>query len=167
MDHILFWAWLPLVGFSPWMVLLAQSWSLLFQFHLHTERIGRLPRAWELVFNTPSHHRVHHGSQDQYLDRNYGGILIVWDRLLGTFEPERERVRYGLTTNLETFNPLRVAFHEYEAIWGDVRKAGGLRERLGYLLGAPGWQPALEAAGTSSTASSTSSSRPTSIGLVK
>ena len=83
-------------------------------------------RLVEAVFNTPTHHRVHHGSNEQYLDKNYGGILIVWDRLFGTFEPERERVRYGLTTNIETFNPLRVAFHEYVAIWRDVRAAHDL-----------------------------------------
>ena len=95
------------------MVLLAQSWSLIYQFWIHTERVVRLPRWVEAIFNTPSHHRVHHGSNEQYLDKNYGGILIVWDRLFGTFEPEGERVRYGLTTNIETFNPVRVAFHEY------------------------------------------------------
>jgi sterol desaturase/sphingolipid hydroxylase (fatty acid hydroxylase superfamily) len=168
MTYAPFWLWMPLVGFAPWMVLLAQAWSLIYQFWIHTERVGRLPRPLEAVLNTPSHHRVHHGSNEQYLDRNYGGILIVWDRLFGTFEPEGERVRYGLTTNIETFNPVKVAFHEYDAIWRDVRRAGRLRDRLGYLLGAPGWRPATEAAaGTSSTSSTTSSSRRTAIGLVK
>ena len=76
------------------------------------------------MLNTPSHHRVHHGANEQYLDRNYGGILIIWDRLFGTFEPEGERVRYGLTTNIETFNPVRVAFHEYAALGRDLRAAG-------------------------------------------
>ena len=88
------------------MVLLAQAWSLIYQFWIHTERVGRLPRPLEAVLNTPSHHRVHHGSNQQYLDKNYGGILIIWDRLFGTFEPEGERVRYGLTKNIETFNPV-------------------------------------------------------------
>ena len=136
--------WLPLLalGFEPWMVLLAQAWNLCYQFWIHTERIGTLPRPIELIFNTPSHHRAHHGSQDQYLDKNYGGILIIWDRLLGTFEPEGERVRYGLTTNIETYNPVKVAFHEYGAIWRDVKRATSWRARLGYLFGGPGWQPA-------------------------
>ncbi|MDP9134529.1 MAG: sterol desaturase family protein, partial [Actinomycetota bacterium] len=97
MTYLPFWLPLLLVGFPPWMVLLAQSWSLIYQFGLHTERIGRLPRLLEAVLNTPSHHRVHHGANEQYLDRNYGGILIVWDRLFGSFIPESERVRYGLT----------------------------------------------------------------------
>ena len=98
MTYLPFWLWLPAIGFEPWMVLLAQSWSLIYQFWIHTERIRKLPRPLEAVLNTPSHHRVHHGVNDQYLDRNYGGILIIWDKLFGTYEPEGERVRYGLTT---------------------------------------------------------------------
>jgi sterol desaturase/sphingolipid hydroxylase (fatty acid hydroxylase superfamily) len=142
MTYLPFWLWMPLVGFEPWMVLLAQSWSLIYQFGLHTERIGRLPRPLEAVLNTPSHHRVHHGSNEQYLDRNYGGILIIWDRLFGTFEPERERVRYGLTTNLRTFNPVRVAFHEYLDLWHDLRCAPSWRARGQLLWHGPGWRPA-------------------------
>jgi sterol desaturase/sphingolipid hydroxylase (fatty acid hydroxylase superfamily) len=138
----LFWLWMPLAGFEVWTIFLAQSWSLLYQFGLHTETIGRLPRPIELLFNTPSHHRVHHGSQQQYLDRNYGGILIIWDRLFGTFEPEGERVRYGLTRNIETFNPVRVAFHEYVDIWRDVRRSRRWRDRFGYAFRGPGWRPA-------------------------
>ena len=83
------------------MVLAAQAISLLYQYWIHTELIDRIP-GFGLVFNTPSHHRVHHGRNAQYLDRNHGGILIIWDRLFGTFEPERAPVDYGLTTNLET-----------------------------------------------------------------
>ena len=93
------------------------------------------------MFNTPSHHRVHHGSNHQYLDKNYGGILIVWDRLFGTWEPEGERVRYGLTKQLSTFNPVRVAFHEYIALARDVRAARGLRTKLAVALRGPGWTP--------------------------
>ncbi|MCK9248077.1 MAG: sterol desaturase family protein [Solirubrobacteraceae bacterium] len=141
-DTIIYWAWMPLVGFEPWMIFLAQSWSLLYQFWIHTELIERLPRWFEAVFNTPSHHRVHHGSQEQYLDKNYAGILIVWDRLLGTFEPEGERVRYGLTTNIGTYHPVRAAFHEYGALWRDLRSARTVRDRIGYLVGPPGWAPA-------------------------
>ena len=100
MTYFPFWLWMPAVGFEPWMVLLAQAWSLIYQFWIHTEKIRKLPRWFEAVFNTPSHHRVHHGVNDQYLDRNYAGILIIWDRMFGTYEPEGERVRYGLTTQL-------------------------------------------------------------------
>ncbi|MFD7159555.1 sterol desaturase family protein [Kribbella sp. NPDC059898] len=135
--------WLPLavLGFPPWMILLQQSISLVYQFFIHTERIGTLWRPVELVLNTPSHHRVHHGSNTIYLDRNYGGILIVWDRLFTTFEPERERVVYGLTTNIRTHNPLRVATHEFAAIWHDVRRAPNWRTRLNHLVRGPGWSP--------------------------
>jgi sterol desaturase/sphingolipid hydroxylase (fatty acid hydroxylase superfamily) len=126
------------------MVLLAQSWSLIYQFWIHTERVRRLPRPLEAVLNTPSHHRVHHGANEQYLDKNYGGILIIWDRLFGTFEPEGERVRYGLTTNIRTFNPVRVAFHEYIDLWRDVRRARRWRTRAEIALRGPGWRPAEE-----------------------
>jgi sterol desaturase/sphingolipid hydroxylase (fatty acid hydroxylase superfamily) len=141
MTYFPFWLWLPAVGFEPWMVLLAQSWSLIYQFWIHTERIRRLPAWVEFVFNTPSHHRVHHGVNDQYLDRNYGGILIIWDRMFGTYEPEGERVRYGLTTQLSTFRPVRVAFHEYVAIWHDMKRAHRIRDKLGVVFRGPGWTP--------------------------
>ncbi|MFF0098297.1 sterol desaturase family protein [Micromonospora sp. NPDC005257] len=141
MTSLPFWLPLALLGIPPWMIFLQQSVSLLYQFFLHTERINVLPRPIEWIFNTPSHHRVHHGSNTEYLDRNYGGILIVWDRLFGSFEPERAPARYGLTRNIGTYNPLRVATHEFAAIWSDVRRADCWRHRLGYLLGRPGWQP--------------------------
>ena len=141
MTYFPFWLPLPLLGFPVWMVLLAQAWSLIYQFWIHTERIKRLPRWVEGVFNTPSHHRVHHGMNHQYLDRNYGGILIVWDRLFGTWEPEGERVRYGLTTQLETFHPVRVAFGEYLALARDVGAARGVRTKAQVLMRGPGWAP--------------------------
>lgn len=142
MTYLPFWLWLPVVGFEPWMVLLAQAWSLIYQFWIHTEKIRKLPRPLEHVLNTPSHHRVHHGVNDQYLDRNYGGILIIWDRLFGTYEPEGERVRYGLTTQLRTFRPVRVAFHEYIAMWHDIKRAPRFRDKLGVVFRGPGWTPA-------------------------
>jgi sterol desaturase/sphingolipid hydroxylase (fatty acid hydroxylase superfamily) len=141
MTYMPFWMPLALLGFPVWMILLAQAWSLIYQFWIHTERIQRLPRWVERTFNTPSHHRVHHGANHQYLDKNFGGILIVWDRLLGTWEPEDERVRYGLTTNLGSFNPVHVAFHEYIALTRDLRAAKGWRTRLGVLFRGPGWRP--------------------------
>ena len=141
MTYLPFWLWLPLVGFAPWMVLLAQAWSLIYQFWIHTERIRRLPRPLEAILNTPSHHRVHHGVNEQYLDRNYGGILIIWDRLFGSYEPEGERVRYGLTTQLRSFRPVRVAFHEYIAMWHDIKGARRFRDKLGIVFRGPGWTP--------------------------
>jgi sterol desaturase/sphingolipid hydroxylase (fatty acid hydroxylase superfamily) len=136
----IFWAPLPLLGFAPEQVLTAQAISLVYQFWIHTEHIGRLgPLEW--VLNTPSHHRVHHGRNVEYLDRNYGGIFIVWDRLFGTFEPERAPVDYGLTRNLTTFHPVRVAFHEWSAMLRDAWRARSGRDRLGYLVAAPGWSP--------------------------
>jgi sterol desaturase/sphingolipid hydroxylase (fatty acid hydroxylase superfamily) len=133
--------YLPLaLVFTPAQFATAYGINLLYQFWIHTELIGRLgPLEW--VLNTPSHHRVHHGANVQYLDRNYAGILIVWDRWFGTFEPERERVRYGLTKNIGRFNPVYAAFHEFAAVMRDALGARSLRDALGYLLRAPGWKP--------------------------
>ena len=143
MTYLPFWLPLLLLGFPPWMVLLAQSWSLIYQFGLHTERIGRLPRPIEAFFNTPRHHRVHHGANEQYLDRNYGGILIIWDRLFGSFIREEERVRYGLTKNIDTFNPVKVAFGEYGALLRDVPGRARLADEAPRSRCAgPGWLPA-------------------------
>ena len=138
---VLFFLPVALVGVPVEIVLASWSFNLLYQFWIHTEAIDKLWKPFELVFNTPSHHRVHHGSQSQYLDRNYGGALIVWDRLFGSFEPEGERVVYGLTKNITTHNPLRVATHEYVAIWRDLRSASRWRDRAGLLLHGPGWAP--------------------------
>jgi len=142
MTSLPFWLPLALVGFPPWMILLQQAISLIYQFFLHTERVDRLWRPVEWVFNTPSHHRVHHASDAGYLDRNYAGILIVWDRLFGTFSPEVVRPTYGLTKNISTYNPVRVAFGEYAALWQDLRAAGSWRDRVRYLVRRPGWVPA-------------------------
>ena len=118
---------------------------------MHTEAIGKLPRWFEGVFNSASHHRVHHGSNGRHLDKNYGGILIAWDRLFGTFEEENERVVYGLTKNITTYNPLRIAFHEYAAILRDVGRAKSAREVVGYVFGPPGWPHSVAAARDAST----------------
>jgi sterol desaturase/sphingolipid hydroxylase (fatty acid hydroxylase superfamily) len=136
MTGMLFWAPLALLGFHPLMILTQQAISLLYQFWIHTQAIKSLgPLEW--VLNTPAHHRVHHGSNPQYLDRNYAGIFIVWDRLFGTFEPEREPVRYGLTHNIKTFNPVRIAFHEWAAIAREVRASRSWREALYRIFGRP------------------------------
>ena len=142
MTSLPFWLPLALVGFPPWAILLQQAVSLLYQFFLHTERVEKLWRPVEWFFNTPSHHRVHHASNATYLDRNYGGILIVWDRLFRSFEPEGERVVYGLTKDIGTYNPVRVAFGEFGALARDLRSASRWRDRLGYAFRRPGWAPA-------------------------
>jgi sterol desaturase/sphingolipid hydroxylase (fatty acid hydroxylase superfamily) len=133
----MFWIPLPLLGFPPHMILTAQAISLLYQFWLHTEAIDRLgpPR----FMNTPSHHRVHHGKNVPYLDKNHGGVLILWDRLFGTFAKEDERVIYGLTTDIQTYNPLRIGFHEIASISRDVAGAPSIGAKLGYLFAPPGW----------------------------
>jgi sterol desaturase/sphingolipid hydroxylase (fatty acid hydroxylase superfamily) len=134
----IFWAPLPLLGFPVWMILVAQSWSLIYQFWLHTEAVDKLgPLEW--VLNTPSHHRVHHGKNVAYLDKNHGGIFIIWDRLFGSFAPEIEPVVYGLTKDITTFNPLAIAFHEVGALVRDVGRAPTLGAKLGYALAPPGW----------------------------
>ena len=115
--------------------------NLVYQFWVHTEAVRRLPFGLEAVLNTPSHHRVHHGTNPRYLDRNYGGVFIVWDKLFGTFEAERddEPVRYGIVKNLASFNPLWAATHEWIAIFRDLRGAPSWRARWHYVAGPPGW----------------------------
>ncbi len=136
---LVFWVPLALIGVHPLLIVTAQAWNLLYQFWIHTERIDRMPRWFEAVMNTPSHHRVHHATNPQYLDRNYGGILIVWDRLFGTFEPEVERPVYGLTTNIDSFNPVVIAFHEWRDLARDLRLSRTAGDRLGFTLRGPGW----------------------------
>ncbi|WP_099243840.1 sterol desaturase family protein [Mycobacterium sp. shizuoka-1] len=140
-GEIIMWMPLPLLGVPPWMVFTSFSISLIYQFWIHTERIGKLPRVVEFVFNTPSHHRVHHGMDPEYLDKNYGGILIIWDRLFRTWQPELFRPHYGLTKPVTTFNIWKLETHEYVAIARDVRAATRWRDRLGYIFGPPGWAP--------------------------
>ncbi len=129
-----------LLGFHPMLVLLSVLMLAIYQIWLHTELVGRLD-ILEYVLNTPSHHRVHHGANPKYLDRNYSGMLIIWDKLFGTFQTEEERPVYGLTTPLNTSNPLQVHFHECMALVRDLRQAHSWREVAGYLFRPPGWRP--------------------------
>lgn len=133
-----FWLWLPLVGFEPAMIMTMQAISLLYQFWIHTETIGKMGFL-EWFMNTPSHHRVHHGSDVAYLDRNHAGVLIIWDRLFGTFIEEKETPRYGLTKNIYSFNPLRIAFHEWIDMAKDVRNAPTWKAKFAYIFAPPGW----------------------------
>lgn len=141
-GQILFKTPLVIIGFHPAMVLFVGAINLLYQFWIHTELIRRMgPLEW--VFNTPSHHRVHHATNPNYLDANYAGTLIVWDRMFGTFVPEvdADRPRYGIVKNLSSFNPLVIAFHEWVAMSRDAIGAKNWKERAGYLFGPPGWSP--------------------------
>jgi sterol desaturase/sphingolipid hydroxylase (fatty acid hydroxylase superfamily) len=130
-----------LIGFPPAMVFFCAGLNLVYQFWIHTEAVRRGPRWFEAVMNTPSHHRVHHATNARYLDRNYAGVFIVWDKLFGTFEPERDddAPRYGIVKQLGSFHLLWAAFHEWLGIARDVRAAPGWRARLGYMWGPPGW----------------------------
>ena len=129
---------LSLFGIRPEVIEQARGINLLYQYWFHTDTIKRLG-PFEKVFNTPSHHRVHHGRNQQYIDRNHGSILIVWDRLFATFEQEDEPVVYGLTKNLDSFNPLRVAGHEHFEMLRDVARSTTWGERLSYVFRGPGW----------------------------
>lgn len=157
------WFYLPMValGVHPAAIPFCYGLNLLYQFWVHTERIGKLPRPYEYVFNTPSHHRVHHASQGGYLDRNFGGILIVWDRMFGSWVGETDKPVYGLTKNIGTHNPLRVATHEYAAIARDVRAAGSWGQRAGHVFRGPGWRPAATDAPAPAAAESAPAPAPT------
>ena len=136
------------LGVRPALVEDARGVNLLYQYWIHTDTIRRLGRAEE-VLNTPSHHRVHHGSNPKYIDRNHGSILIIWDRLFGTFQREEDPVVYGLTKNIDTYSPIKIAFHEYADIVRDVAASDNWRDRLSFVFRGPGWayrQHALRAA---------------------
>lgn len=125
-EELFEWAFLipmMLIGFNPFQAIVALVLVAQYQHWIHTERVVKL--GWlDEVFNTPSVHRVHHGSNAQYLDKNYGGILMIWDKLFGTFAREEDKVIYGLTRNIHTNNPIKVTFIEYGHIWQDVKRAG-------------------------------------------
>ena len=134
---------LILIGFDPVLVIFCGAMNAIYQFFIHTETIRKLPNWVEAIFNTPSHHRVHHGSNPIYLDRNHAGILIIWDKLFGTFQPEleSERVNYGLVKNINTFNPIKIAFIEWVYMFKDAFSGNkSIKDRLQYLIKPPGWK---------------------------
>jgi sterol desaturase/sphingolipid hydroxylase (fatty acid hydroxylase superfamily) len=137
-----FWLWMPVVGFPPVMIMSIGAISLLYQFWIHTELV-RSTGPLEAIFNTPSHHRVHHASNPKYIDRNHGGTLIVWDKLFGTFEVEdpSDAPRFGLTKNIHSYNPIRIALHEWIEIWRDVKSASKWSDKFFHVFGNPGWHP--------------------------
>ncbi len=134
---------LPIVmlGFDPLLVLLSEVFVQAYQTLLHTEAIKKLSKPIEYIFNTPSHHRVHHGSNRQYWDKNYAGILIIWDRMLGTFEPEVEVVRYGIDKPIHSTNPIKVFLHGIQRLFRQMGETEGFWNKLKVLIKPPGWQP--------------------------
>ena len=130
-----------LLGFHPIVVAFAEIMVQLYQTVLHTEAIKKLPRPVELIFNTPSHHRVHHGSNPEYLDTNYGGIFIIWDRMFGTFAEEKAPVIYGLVKPINSNNPLIAFFHGIYRVGKNVITAKGFRNKLGHFFGPPEFKP--------------------------
>ncbi len=140
-HKFIFWLWIPLLGFDALMIFMMMGLNLVYQFFVHTDLVYKLPLWFERIFNTPSNHRVHHASNTRYLDRNHAGVLIIWDKLFGTFSEEKEQEKpvYGLTTNIETYNPIQVATHEYSAIIKDVLRAKTWKDKLKYIFYAPGW----------------------------
>ena len=123
------------------MVILVHTIILSFAFFQHSELIGKL--GWlEYFLNTPSHHRVHHASNEKYLDKNFGAVLIIWDKLFGTFQAEEEKPRYGLTKPIRTIHPVKIFFHEWLAMAADLKKAMCWKERIGIVFRAPGWKGA-------------------------
>ena len=136
LSKIPFFMVLPLMGFDPTVIAVAGIVSTLWGIVGHTQIVGKLgPLEW--IFNTPSHHRVHHGSNSQYIDKNYGNLLIIWDKLFGTFEPEDEPVKFGLVRNVKTFNPTKITFMEWIDIFKNIKNATNLSEAIYFLLGPP------------------------------
>lgn len=137
---VLFHLPLLLMGFNPIVIFAAEVLVQAYQFWIHNEMIGKLgPLEW--ILNTPSHHRVHHGSDKKYIDKNFGGILIIWDRLFGTFQKEEELPSYGLATPMISKNPITVQFHEFPKLFRDIAAAKTGSDRLRYIFKPPGWQP--------------------------
>jgi hypothetical protein len=129
-----------LIGFSPFQAIVGLILVAQFQTWIHTERIGKL--GWlDKIFNTPSVHRVHHGSNKKYLDKNYGGFLIIWDRLFGTYQKEEEKVIYGLTKDINTNSPLLINFIEFKSILKDLKKCKSWKDRCKIIFGNLSWRP--------------------------
>lgn len=144
-GYWLFFTPLMLIGVSPEVTLAMYAVNLAYQFFVHTEAVRKLPAWCEYVFVTPSHHRVHHGRNPQYIDKNYGGVLIIFDRLFGTFEEEVEPVEYGIVRQVHSNNIITLNFHEFVDMVKDMMKPGPLSQRLKHLWAPPEWErPAAE-----------------------
>jgi len=138
-GRFVFWIWMPLMGFNPLLMMIVYEILQAYQFWLHTEMIKKLPPLIEFVFNTPSHHRVHHGSDLKYLDKNHAGIFIFWDRLFGTFQVEEEHPTYGITENIDSHNPFTILFNEWACLFRRILSAGSFKNAVNYIIQSPGW----------------------------
>lgn len=135
---IIFFLPVALMGFHPLVFFVCHQIAVVYQFWLHTQLINKTPAWVEFFFVTPSHHRVHHGTNEQYLDRNYGSTFIIWDRIFGSFEPEVEKPVYGITNPVNSYNPVYLVFHEYIALVKDLRRARSARQVYQILFSGPG-----------------------------
>ncbi|MGI8786263.1 MAG: sterol desaturase family protein [Pyrinomonadaceae bacterium] len=135
--HWIFYIPIALLGFPLWAFATMHGFNLIYQFWIHTKVIRKLPAVFESIFNTPSHHRVHHGANDEYLDKNYAGIFIIWDRIFGTFVGEKSEVRYGIITPLTSFNPLWINSHAWAETWAAMKSKQTVHGKLRCLFGAP------------------------------
>ena len=134
--HWMFYAPIMLLGFAPWMFAMMHGFNLIYQFWIHTKLVGKL--GWlEYILNTPSHHRVHHGVNEQYLDKNYAGVLIIWDRLFGSFTPETEEPRYGIIKPLESYNPLWINLHGWTEMFAAIRTRKGITAKIRCIFSSP------------------------------
>jgi sterol desaturase/sphingolipid hydroxylase (fatty acid hydroxylase superfamily) len=129
------------LGFSTMHFALISAFNTLYQFWIHTETIGKFPRWIEFIFNTPSHHRVHHGRDPKYIDKNHAGSLIIWDRMFGTFQEEEEHPTYGITKPINSWNPLFANVSHYVSMTEDLRQITGWKDKIKYLFMKPGWLP--------------------------
>jgi len=132
---------MALAGINPYVLISVSGFNLLYQFWIHTESINKLPRWFEAVMNTPSHHRVHHARNPKYIDKNHAGTLIIWDRMFGTFKEEEERPTYGITKNLNSWNPVWANLAHYADIWEDVKRIPRWSDKLKFMVMKPGWLP--------------------------
>ena len=132
---------LAIMGFPPVMFFVVSQIVTLYQFWIHTKLIHKMPAPFEYIFNTPSHHRVHHGVNPQYIDKNHAGTLIIWDRMFGTFEPEQEEVVYGITKQSKSWNPIWVNFEYWVDLGRDLSKVHKWRNAILMLVKMPGWKP--------------------------
>lgn len=136
LAHWIFYAPLMLLGFAPWMLLLVHGLNLIYQFWIHTKVVKTLG-PFEYILNTPSHHRVHHGVNDRYLDKNYAGVLIIWDRIFGTFVREDEEPRYGIIKPIGSYNPLWINLHGWFEMFGAMKERKSFYGKLRCVIGSP------------------------------
>lgn len=142
LEHLIDWMFfipLAFIGFSAKLILLCYGFNLIYQFFIHTELVYKFPQWIELIFNTPSHHRVHHGKNAEYIDTNYSGVFIIWDRVFGSFVEEKAKVSYGILHPVHSYNPLYLAFHLWADIFSDVLQPAPLLIKLKHIFAPPGW----------------------------